>query len=173
MSDPGTRPVPTPQWLTNLMRFMSHFPMRTRDVSALVLKGHLLTEELLRDFLKRRMTTPQHLLEARLQYRQCIFLARALTISPQSWVWPGLEQLNTIRNKLSHALEPTKLDETVNQFVRLAQRHVPDGKFPEEMHELWPPIGLAIFTLYSELSGQLTPETFGRGLTIATRADDL
>lgn len=140
--------------LSDLTRFIQHFPLRSHDVSLVVLKGHLLTEELLRDFLRSKVRHPSHLSDARLTYVQCVHIARALSPDPNDWVWVALERLNTIRNKLSHALEPDNLDHSVEQFLEFVRSHV--HKEPSiELQELFIPVGVAIFSVHAALSGQL------------------
>lgn len=61
-------PKPSSDWLRDLTRFIKHFPLRTQDVSLMVFKGHLLTEELLREFLHVKVQHPSHVRDARLSY---------------------------------------------------------------------------------------------------------
>jgi len=141
-------------WLADLPRFIQHFPLRSQDVSLVVFNGHLLTEELLRDFLRSKVRHPSHLSDARLTYAQCVHLARALSTDSNDWVWAALEKLNVIRNKLSHALEPGNLEDSVNQFLDFVHSHVP--KEPSlELRELFIPVGVATFSVHAALSGQL------------------
>jgi hypothetical protein len=140
--------------LDDLTRFIEHFPLRTQDVSLIVLKGHLLTEELLREFLYDKVRHPSSIRDARLHYIQCIHLARALSDDPDAWVWDALNCLNGIRNKLSHALEPEGLNDTVNSFVQFVRRYN-SYEVPEELRELFTPLGFALFSVHTSLSAQL------------------
>ena len=114
----------------------------------------MLTEELLGDFLRSKVRHPRHLSDARLTYAQCVHLARALSADPHDWVWAALERLNVIRNKLSHALEPGNLEDSINQFLELVRTHV-RGEPSLEIQELFIPVGVAIFSVHSALSAQL------------------
>ena len=147
-------------WLHDLTRFMKHFPLKIEDVSLIVLKGHLLTEELLREFLHSKVLHPSPLRDARLRYIQCVHLARSLSTDPGDWVWDALDRLNVIRNKLSHALEPTGLDDAINAFGELVRRNdpreLPDTReIPAELRELFTPLGFALFSVHAALSAML------------------
>jgi hypothetical protein len=79
------------------------------DEQALILKAHLLLEELLRDFCTRSVSHPNHLRKARLSFNQTVQLARSLcTLSNPAfdWAWSVVEHLNKMRNLMAHELEP-------------------------------------------------------------------
>ena len=154
-------------WLADLTRFIEHFPLRNQDVPLVVLKGHLLTEELLRDFLHSKVKHPDHLPGARLTYTQCVHLARAMSTDPEAWVWAALDRLNIVRNKLSHALEPAGLEDSIDQLLQLVRSHV-RREPPADLQELFIPVGFAIFSIHAALSAQLrvTPSTLLGSLKI-------
>ncbi|MDD5558226.1 hypothetical protein [Candidatus Methylomirabilis sp.] len=147
-------PTINAKWLADLTRFIQHFPLRAPDMSLIVLKGHLLTEELLREFLRSKVKHPSYLTEARLTYIQCLHVARALSMLPEDWVWDAAARLNVIRNKLSHALEPDGLDVAIEEFIAIVQRHSP-GQPTKELREIFTPLGVAIFGVHAALSAQL------------------
>jgi len=151
-------------WLHDLMRFMKHFPLRTQDVSLTVLKGHLLTEELLREFINDKVKHPSHVRDAGLRYIQCVHVARAFSLNPEDWVWDALVRLNAIRNKLSHALEPDGLDDAVSSLLQLVRHHDP-REIPDELRGLFTPLGMAVFSMHAALSAQLRLRVSG---TLAT-----
>jgi len=72
----------------------------TGDLTLLVLKAHLLFEELLRDFLKKQLRHPETIQGARLSFAQVLKLAQALasTLEPDDWRWKALVELNRARN---------------------------------------------------------------------------
>ncbi|MEJ8866800.1 hypothetical protein [Pseudomonas jessenii] len=79
------------------------------DEQTLILKAHLLLEELLRDFCIRSVPYPNHLRKARLSFNQTVQLARSLCILSDfvsDWAWSVIEHLNKMRNLLAHELEP-------------------------------------------------------------------
>jgi hypothetical protein len=85
------------------------------DGTLLVLKGHLLLEETLYQAVWAKCPNPQYLNRAQLRFPQLLNLARALYPNPpddekrrlpRSVLWDAMEALNTLRNELSHKLEP-------------------------------------------------------------------
>ncbi len=92
--------------------FLLHMPDNDADVTMVVLKGHLLIEQRIREFIAERMLAPEALTEARLSAHQAICLAEALTLpndEPQK-LWAFLRQVNSLRNTLAHRLDPAIQD---------------------------------------------------------------
>lgn len=110
-------------------RFMSHIPADSSDISLAVLKGHLLAEELLADYISYKVNYPEHLkLENNhWNFANKIELAASLASDQHHdiWVWHALKKLNTLRNKLSHGLEPKGLDQIISDFQYSITPHVP------------------------------------------------
>ncbi len=83
------------------------------DESTVVLKAHLLIEELCRDFFSAAVANPEHLRNARFNFSQVSKLARALSPfdSPSlDYLWAMIGRLTSMRNMLSHELEPNADD---------------------------------------------------------------
>ncbi len=81
------------------------------DEQALILKGHLLLEGMLRDYCLSVVHHPASLREARLSFNQVTLLARSLIALPVQdfeWVWGVLGKINKMRNMLAHELEPNQ-----------------------------------------------------------------
>lgn len=92
---------------------------REGDLPSIVLRGHLVLEELLYQWLHSHCLSPEHLDDARLRFSQLVPLVRALQkipVGPPS-LWQSLSKLNTLRNALAHNLEPPRLSEKVSDFV--------------------------------------------------------
>lgn len=118
-----------------------HFELHQRHLSELtdetliILKTHLLIEELLRDFCVAMVEQPKHLLEARLTFKQIMMLARSLVSHNTDWIWGVLGNLNRMRNLMAHAIEPSQKEysrcaESIIQLVAppLAGADVPTLK---------------------------------------------
>jgi len=83
------------------------------DESTVVLKAHLLIEELCRDFCSAAVPNPEHLRNARFTFSHVSKLARALSLfdSPSfDYLWAVIGRLTSMRNMLSHELEPNAND---------------------------------------------------------------
>ena len=103
---------------------------KTDDVSLVVLKGHLIIEEMLLAIVENHCATPSKLEHAKLSFSQLLHVTQALVRQPaHDELWSAIAQLNRIRNSLVHNLEPEKIDKelsALNQFC-----HSDDEPFPE------------------------------------------
>jgi len=88
------------------------------DGTLMILKGHLLLEEVLYSAVRRKCPNPIHLESAQLRYLQLVHLVHALYLIPtpeqrgdfkEELFWDALEAFNTLRNRLAHKLEPKDL----------------------------------------------------------------
>ncbi|MFJ4116998.1 hypothetical protein ACIPV9_11370 [Pseudomonas psychrophila] len=104
-------------------RFDSHLPSLD-DPTLVVLKGHLLAEEILENLIKSKCQLPEVLDDIEIGFFLKIKIARALIgdshpnglILPDR-IWGMLEALNSLRNELAHALEPKKLEAKIQRFI--------------------------------------------------------
>jgi hypothetical protein len=92
------------------------------DPALVVLKGHLLIEELLNDIIENCCDLPQYVSEAKLSFIQKTKLARAFlgkNIKGENIdePWRSLEELNSLRNHLAHHVEPKDLDKKIDMFI--------------------------------------------------------
>lgn len=83
------------------------------DPTLLILKAHLVIEEILYSVVARKMKNPRILAEANLRFGQLLYLARALfeTDSKAEFAsfemqnWDFIRTLNVVRNQLAHKLD--------------------------------------------------------------------
>lgn len=99
--------------------FLQHIPESDADLTMTVLKGHLLLEQRIREFVSERMLSPTALDDAGLSSYQAICLAEALTLpnTEPKQLWDILRQINTLRNKLAHNLEPEGVQQRVEKII--------------------------------------------------------
>lgn len=96
------------------MRLMEPSP----DLIVVILRGHLLVEEMLRRILQKHAVDPAALEDARLTFFQVLRMVQAIAAHPgRVDLWKELEQLNRIRNILAHQSEPTDIEKTVDAFL--------------------------------------------------------
>jgi len=90
------------------------------DLISIVLRGHLVIEELLYSAIAAHCPTPAYLSKANLRFPQLMALLRALQKLPavSDWLWKALSELNALRNALAHRLEPADLSARVDRFVK-------------------------------------------------------
>jgi hypothetical protein len=95
---------------------------REGDLPSIVLRGHLVLEELLYRCLQAHCVSPEHLDAARLRFSQLVPLVQALLKLPAAppSLWQALSNLNALRNELAHNLDPPRLSARVSEFVTCA-----------------------------------------------------
>jgi hypothetical protein len=112
-------------------RFRRHLP-RSNDLTLIVLKGHLLLEELIDGIIADSLSNPTALTPARLTIFQRLRLARALVNKVLDGPLDSAEKLNTLRNRMAHHLEPPQFERDVTAFLRtLEDLEVPVTKYEE------------------------------------------
>lgn len=99
------------------------------DLKMVLLKGHLLIEELLQSMIDRKVHNKGELEEARLTFHQRLCFARAFKSSnlhPElDWVWEAVKRINSLRNMMSHHITPKGFEEKLEEFVELILNHFP------------------------------------------------
>lgn len=102
-----------------LERLTAYFKPSESDPTLLVLKAHLIFEEVIYDFNQPQSHQPKYIEDARLSCAQCISLAKAFHrfSRPDWWAWIALSKLNSLRNLLAHNLEPTNTKEKIVDFT--------------------------------------------------------
>jgi hypothetical protein len=99
-------------------RFFRFLP-ENNDITSLILKGHLLIEEILNNLIDQKCKLPCYIEEAKLTFFQKIKLLQALIESDiQSKIpWNSLESLNILRNQISHNIEPKDFETKIENFI--------------------------------------------------------
>jgi hypothetical protein len=102
----------------NLERLLVFLKPAPQDPTYLVLKAHLLAEEVLYRFIDSCAHRPGALSEARLGFAQLVALCRSFhSYSKEDWWgWAALSKLNSLRNLLAHKLEPKDLRDRIVDF---------------------------------------------------------
>jgi len=101
------------------LKVLKHLP--TGDLSLIVLKGHLLIEELLHDVVANRTKNRQSVIDARLGFFQLAQIAKALTYEKGfDPIWEAIFALNSLRNTFAHTLDTPDLEKKLRAFARAA-----------------------------------------------------
>ena len=89
------------------------------DVVTLVLRGHLVIEELLFTAIAAHCQDSKFLKDANLKFSQLIPLFRAIEKLPlmKEVDWEALSELNSLRNALAHRLEPEDISARTERLV--------------------------------------------------------
>lgn len=101
-----------------LERVMNLLKPNANDPTYLVLKAHLLAEEVLYSFIERKSLHARCLNDVRLGFNQLIALCRAFHPLGEAdwWGWVALKKLNSLRNLLAHNLEPEGIQDRIVDF---------------------------------------------------------
>ena len=100
--------------------FGDHLP--EKDFVLIILKGHLLIEELLDTLITKTLKKPTALKDARLSFIQKSCLAHSILgdIKNIDHFWSAIKKLNTLRNEIAHNLESRKIEKYMFEFIELA-----------------------------------------------------
>ena len=96
-------------------RFLKLLP-HGQDLTLVILKGHLLIEEQVRQIIDERVKRSDALGDARLGTHQAICIAEAFC-PEEEYIWNAVKKLNNIRNELAHQMEPVGLDDRIADFI--------------------------------------------------------
>jgi len=105
-----------------LVHLLKYLP--PRDVTLIVLKGHLLIEEQLVSLLKCSLKYSAALDERhapRFTFAHRLALVKSMNRSQENQgLWTSIAKLNTLRNDLAHKIASPKLNERINEFLQSA-----------------------------------------------------
>ncbi|USR97101.1 hypothetical protein [Aliivibrio fischeri] len=115
--------------MSDAKKFGLHFPIGN-DQTLQVLKGHLLLEESIREFLIVLTSHPAALKGdsgTSFDCHQAICIVQAFyPFSDQiDWVWESAKRLNRLRNKLAHNLEPNGVSDSIAAFNKYVYECAP------------------------------------------------
>jgi len=94
----------------------------TGNIDLIILKGHLLLEEMLLLLVAKNVEYPSAIEEINnLGFSTLLKFAKALKYSSNDfdWVWEAIENFNSIRNTLAHKLEAEGLHQKIDDLLTL------------------------------------------------------
>lgn len=149
--------------LAPLLRFMETLP-KSGDVELTLLKCHLLVEEALTKIISNSLKNPKYVSEAKLTFAQKIQLTRASTdLSHATWIWQALKLLNQARNKLSHNLTSSEIEEKLEIFITYVKSH--NSEIPEEaISDKFSRFHWAVFATYTVVASHANFEPTNKTL---------
>ena len=111
-----------------ILRFDKHMP-DTDDVSLIVLKGHLLIEEMLIDIRDKLFPHAEYLDSVNISFNQLLHVIRSAIESKHDHKsWDLIIEFNRLRNNLIHNLEPPKLKILLTQLFNLYSQTQPSDE---------------------------------------------
>lgn len=119
--------TPPPMPDAGYARYVRHLTLvlaKETSTETMVLRAHLLCEELLRNLLRRFAPRPDALKDTRLTFNQILRIAQAFTpVGNVPKLCHDLELLNRIRNALAHEIEPQNVQQPIKELVREAMTY--------------------------------------------------
>ena len=98
-------------------RFIDHLP-RGADETLVILKGHLLIEEILRELVAISVSDVSALEKAKLTFFQCVCVSEAIYNEDiEKWIWTAALKLNSLRNRIAHNIEPVGVHDVKADFI--------------------------------------------------------
>jgi hypothetical protein len=95
-----------------------HLPI-AKDPTVVILRGHLLIEELLNDIISFHLKDPSAIKDARLTFFQKMRLAQGILGNKKdNSTWKAIEVLNKLRNQISHRLPDSTLINQMNPILK-------------------------------------------------------
>ncbi|MEJ1495078.1 MAG: hypothetical protein RPU13_01125 [Candidatus Sedimenticola sp. (ex Thyasira tokunagai)] len=134
---------------------MVHMPWGIKDESLIVLKGHLLVEDLMREYCFSKVNNGRYLEYSKMSFNQIAYLVRALQEKDApSWIWGAIKKLNWLRNAFAHNLSPENYEKKRNEFIAVvkSENSIDILENRTEMHEI---LSAAIFVVFTALSANL------------------
>lgn len=104
------------------------------EVALIVLKGHLLIEEMLDSIISKFVFHPEFLEAANLRFAQKVSVARSISLDENNNdMWQLVVTLNTLRNELAHSLTSSKRAAKTEAVIELYFRLADDIPKSEEL----------------------------------------
>jgi hypothetical protein len=132
----------------------AHLPM-VKDPTVIILRGHLLIEDLLDRLIAANLKNAHFIQDARLTFFQKLCLAKGIVgSSNEDSTWKSVEELNKLRNMISHNLP----DETMCKKLDPVLRAFFPGEFadiPNEIHSKSKALRKGIIFECAMLSGRI------------------
>ena len=90
----------------------------TDDGIEVLLKGHLLIENILQRILEESSVEPDMMEKAKLGFHKKVIIVRALHGDKcKPWVWECVLETNVVRNRLAHYLENPGIEERIDDLI--------------------------------------------------------
>lgn len=107
------------------------------DAAQILLKGHLVAEDLMNQALEAFVLHGEHVEDARLQFNQKLELCKAISVSDnKNNMWNLIKKINLLRNALSHSLDTGRRKKAVEALASIYdQEFDPKTRVIEGMSE--------------------------------------
>ena len=90
------------------------------DTAQILLKGHLVAEDLMNQALEAFVLHGEYVEDSRLQFNQKLELYKAISVSDnKNNMWNLIKKINVLRNALSHSLNPDRRRKAVKSLASI------------------------------------------------------
>lgn len=114
-----------------------------------VLKGHLLIEELLDSIIRKFVFHPDYLDAANLRFAQKLYIARSMSLDEHdNGMWEIASRLNSLRNELAHALNSDKRERKTQAVIECYFAQATEDEHIEIVRNQGEPVILAFAASY-------------------------
>ncbi len=135
-------------------KLKAHLPI-AKDPTAVIVRGHLLVEELLEEFISIHLREPTAIKDARLTFHQKFRLVQGLIGSKSdNPMWKSVEQLNKLRNQISHNLPNKEQISKINNALKVFFKDEFD-EIPDDIYSKSKALRIWINCLCAELHGYI------------------
>lgn len=133
--------------------FLTHLPVTASDRVLMALKGHLLVEQALREFVYKRVHRSSRIQDKQIPFAIILDFAASLEYADNmNWVWEAAKKLNRLRNLLAHNLSPLRIEELEKEFISYVRMH--DGELSVLVNDKpldYGGFALAMFQVYDAI----------------------
>lgn len=92
--------------IDHLNSYIKHLPVEVKDRTLIILKGHLLLEIALKEYISKRIPHPDRIKNKQIAFPSLISFASSLEDnSNDAWLWEALKKVNGLRNNVAHRLD--------------------------------------------------------------------
>lgn len=135
-----------------IQMFDKHMP-RAKDITLIILKGHLLIEQVLTDILDTELSYSKALYDAKMSFSNRLAVVKSIYGTDSSFPYGVIENLNSLRNQLVHNLEPKDIKSKLDDFI-IKTKQSKVGLLSEyKQLESSDRLKLAIISLYAYVCG--------------------
>lgn len=136
----------------DMAKLLEHLPHYQGPTELILLKGHLLIEELLRFYIARKLPNPSAFEHNQFSFSKVLIICRSLTpLTEESWGFDAAKYLNDARNEIAHKINSPKTQIKLENFINFVERHSMDSVSPPQNRKE-ACLYMAITDLHHELS---------------------
>lgn len=149
-----TERILTRERLLEIFKCYEHLPV-SENIEVTILKGHLLIESRLIEYIQRKIDNPSVFESDKLRFAQLLMVAHSLCNEEEyADLWVSIQKLNLLRNRLSHKLDQVLFENALNDFLDFHSAHFFQGQGIEYRN-----IHSCVVSIYSSLIHLIAEKT--------------